>query len=176
MLLINIYIFLPIVYKKGGRSVFQVEDITSLSIWQYFWGLRIFAFLWIFLRFQMLLKMRVDMMYFFFLILLFFLLKYPSWLYLFCRVRLFYFYIIIIIIISCPRRFVNQASTYLPLPDPSSGHTNVDFFSSDCSDSEVYLLGLWVVRKVCSMQFDLFFKFFWQLSQVCLRQGFYNLN
>lgn len=113
---------------------------------------------------------------FFFLILLFFLLKYPSWLYLFCRVRLFYFYIIIIIIISCPRRFVNQASTYLPLPDPSSGHTNVDFFSSDCSDSEVYLLGLWVVRKVCSMQFDLFFTFFWQLSQVCLRQGFYNLN
>lgn len=159
MLLINIYIFLPIVYKKGGRSVFQVEDITSLSIWQYFWGLRIFAFLWIFLRFQMLLKMRVDMMYFFFLILLFFLLKYPSWLYLFCRVRLFYFYIIIIIIISCPRRFVNQASTYLPLPDPSSGHTNVDFFPVTAAIQKyIYWVCRWLGRCVqCSLIYFLHF-------------------
>lgn len=95
----------------------------------------------------------------FFLILLFFLLKYPSWLYLFCRVRLFYFYIIIIIIISCPRRFVNQASTYLPLPDPSSGHTNVDFFPVTAAIQKyIYWVCRWLGRCVqCSLIYFLHF-------------------
>lgn len=75
MLLIYIYIFLPIVYKKVEGQCFRLKIFLPWSMKQYFWGLRIFAFLWIFLRFEMWLKIKVDTMYLFYGFV--FLLKYP---------------------------------------------------------------------------------------------------